>query len=108
MKLPKLAARFVETQNNYDSEAYTACFTDSAIVRDEGKTHTGKAEIRQWIEQANEEYQSLMKPLNYEQSGSNGVLTAEVSGTFPGSPIVLKFHLAMKDDLIDSLKVTAG
>ena len=106
MELPKVAERFIETQNNYDSKAYTECFTESAIVHDEGKTHTGKEEIRQWIEHANEAYQSSMEALNYEQSGSAGVLTAKVSGTFPGSPIVLRFHLGLKDDLIDSLKVT--
>ena len=106
MELPKVVARFVETQNNYDSKAYTECFTESAIVHDEGKVHTGKDEIRQWIEHSNETYQSLMEPLKYEESGSNGVLTARVSGTFPGSPIVLQFHLGLMNDLIDSLKVT--
>lgn len=106
MELPKLVARFIETQNNQDSKAYVECFTESAIVHDEGKTHNGKEEIRQWIEDANEKYQSFMKPVKYEESGSNGMLTAEVSGTFPGSPIVLQFHLGLKDDLIDSLKVT--
>jgi ketosteroid isomerase-like protein len=106
MELPKLIARFIETQNNHDNKAFADCFTDSAIVRDEGKTHTGKAEIRQWIEHANDKYQSLMIPHNYEESGSKGVLTAEVSGTFPGSPIVLQFHFVLKHDLIDSLKVS--
>jgi hypothetical protein len=106
MQLPKLIERFVATQNNYDSKAYTECFTETAIVHDEGKTHNGKAAIGQWIEEANQKYQSQMKPLNYEQSGVNGTLTAEVSGTFPGSPIVLQFHLGLKDELIDSLKVT--
>jgi ketosteroid isomerase-like protein len=106
MELPKLVTQFVETQNNHDSKAYVECFTESAIVHDEGKTHNGKVEIQQWIEHANEAYQSSMKPLDYEESGSNGVLTAEVSGTFPGSPIVLQFHLGLKNDLIDSLKVT--
>ena len=106
MELPQLVAKFVETQNTYNSGAYAECFTGNAIVHDEGKTHTGKAEIRQWIEEANEKYKSVMKPLRYEESGSNGILTAEVSGTFPGSPIVLKFHLGLKDGLIDSLNVT--
>ena len=106
MELPKLVKRFIETQNNYDSIAYAECFRETAIVHDEGKTHTGKEEIRQWIQEANEKYQSVMKPLKYEETGSNVTLTAEVSGTFPGSPIVLKFHLGLKNDLIDSLKVT--
>lgn len=106
MELPKLIERFVATQNNYDSKAFANCFTDSAIVHDEGKTHTGKEEIQQWIEEANEKYRSSLKPLKYETSGLNGTLTAEVSGTFPGSPAVLQFHLMLKDDLINSLKVT--
>lgn len=106
MELPKLIARFVATQNNYDSNAYVECFTDTAIVNDEGKTYTGKKEIRQWIEEANEKYQSVMKPLKYEEEGSAGTLTAEVSGTFPGSPLVLQFHLGLKDNLIDSFNVS--
>lgn len=106
MELPKLIVRFIETQNNLDSKAYVACFTDSAIVHDEGKTHKGKEEILLWIEHANAAYQSFMKPLQYEESGTGAVLTAEVSGTFPGSPAALKFHFGLKNDLIDSLKVT--
>jgi hypothetical protein len=106
MKLPELVARFVETQNTFNSEAYVACFTETAIVHDEGKVHTGKEEIKAWIEHANEAYQTSMKPLDYEETGTRGVLTAEVSGTFPGSPFALKFHLGLKDGLIDSLKVT--
>ena len=106
MELPQSIAQFVETQNTFDSKAFTDCFTATAIVHDEGRIHNGKEEIRQWIEHANEAYQSSMEPLNYEESGSNGVLTAKVSGTFPGSPIVLQFHFGLKDDLIDSLKVT--
>ena len=106
MELPQLVAQFAETQNTYDSRAYTECFTKTAIVHDEGKTHTGKEEIKAWIEAANEEYKSAMKPLKYEESELKGVLTAEVSGTFPGSPIVLQFHLGLKDSFIDSLMVT--
>ena len=106
MELPQVVAQFVEAQNTYDSRAYTECFTETAIVHDEGKTHAGKEEIQAWIEDANERYKSVMKQLQYDESGSDGVLTAEVLGTFPGSPLVLKFHLVLKDGLIDSLKVT--
>jgi len=106
MELPQVVERFIETQQIYDSKAFTECFTETAIVHDEGKTHTGREEIHQWIEHAMEAYKSQLKPLQYEESGSKGVLTAEVSGTFPGSPIVLKFHLGLKDGFIDSLNVT--
>lgn len=106
MELPEVVARFIETQNIHNSEAYTACFTDNAIVHDEGRTHTGKEEIRKWIEEANDNYKSVMKRLHYDESESKGVLTAEVSGTFPGSPIKLKFHFDIVDGKIQYLKVT--
>lgn len=51
-------------------------------------------------------YKSELEPLNYEQTGSSGVLTANVSGTFPGSPVKLNFNFGFKDNLIDSLNVT--
>ena len=106
MNLHKAVAAMIAAQNNHDSKAYAECFSETAIVHDEGKTHTGKEEIRRWIDEANEKYQSSMKPLNYEEFGSNGTLTAEVSGTFPGSPILLQFHLGLQDGLIQSLSVT--
>ncbi len=106
MKLPQVVQRFIETQHIYDSKAFAECFTGSAIVHDEGKIHNGNEEIQQWIQRAMEAYRSQLKPLQYDESDSKGVLTAEVSGTFPGSPVVLKFNFGFKDGLIDSLNVT--
>jgi hypothetical protein len=106
MQLPKAIANLVEAQNNHNSIAYTQSFSDTAIVHDEGKTHIGKAEIEKWIRHADEEYQSIMIPVNYTEDGNKSILSAEVSGTFPGSPAVLKFNFTLKDDLIESLRVT--
>ena len=47
-----------------------------------------------------------MKPLEYTENGTSSVLSAEVSGTFPGSPAVLKFHFDIIDGKIQYLKVT--
>lgn len=106
MNIPKVISDLVEAQANYDSVAYTNCFSDTAVVFDEGKTHTGKTEIEKWIAHSNEEYRSVMKPLAYDQTDNIGVLTTEVAGTFPGSPLILKFHFEINDGLIQSLKVT--
>jgi hypothetical protein len=75
-------------------------------VYDEGKVHTGRTEIEHWIAESNEKYRSTMKPLDYEQNGGSGILFTEISGTFPGSPINLKFYFEIIDELIQSLKVT--
>lgn len=106
MNLPKVITDLVNAQNSFDSVAYTNCFTETAVVFDEGKTHNGRVEIQHWIEESNEKYRSVMKPLGYAENGNIGVLSTEISGTFPGSPIVLKFNFEMVDGLIQQLKVT--
>jgi len=105
MNLPKVVAELVKTQNNFDSMAYANCFSETAVVFDEGKTHNGRKEIEHWIEKANTEYKAVMKPVDYSEADE--VLKAEVSGNFPGSPIVLSYHLKINDNLIDSLRITS-
>lgn len=106
MNLPKLIADLVDAQNSHDAPAYVACFSETAVVFDEGQTHRGKAEIGKWIEKSNSQYQTAWKPLEFEEGAAGLLLTAEVSGTFPGSPITLQFHFVVEDDRIQSLRVT--
>ncbi|MCH7396724.1 nuclear transport factor 2 family protein [Belliella sp. DSM 107340] len=104
MNLPKVITDLTNAQNNFDSISYTDCFSETAVVIDEGITYNGKKEIKSWIEKANQEFQVTMKPLKY--SVSEKILKAEVSGNFPGSPIVLSYHLEINEGLIQSLKIT--
>lgn len=104
MNLPKVIVDLAKAQNNFDSVAYANCFSETATVFDEGRNYKGKIEVRNWIENANREYNSVMKPLEYNET--NEVLKAEVSGNFPGSPIVLSYHFKLKNGFIESLKIT--
>lgn len=104
MNLPNVITELTKAQNNFDSLAYANCFSETAVVFDEGKTHRGKSEIQKWIEKANAEYNAVMKPLVYSETDE--ILKAEVSGNFPGSPINLNYHFELKDGLIESLKIT--
>jgi len=45
MNLPEVVSELVRTQNNLDSVAYANCFSETAVVYDEGKTHHGRKEI---------------------------------------------------------------
>ena len=106
MNLPKVLDDLVIAQNNFDSVAYSNCFSETAVVFDEGKTHTGRKEIEHWIADANERYKAVMKPVGFKEKGPQSLLQAEVSGTFPGSPIIMTYHLQIADQLIQSLKIT--
>ena len=106
MDLPKVVAELVETQNNFDSVAYANCFSETAVVYDEGKTHKGRKEIEHWIADANARYQATMQPVSFEEKETESILKAEASGKFSGSPIVLSYNLEIADGLIQSLKIT--
>lgn len=101
--LPQVIENLVKAQDNFDSKAYTDCFSETALVHDEGKIHRGKTEIQNWIEKANKKYQVTMKPIEYFEA--NQTLKAEISGSFPGSPLVLTYQFEIIDQQIQSLKI---
>ncbi|KFF04136.1 nuclear transport factor 2 family protein [Flavobacterium reichenbachii] len=105
MNLPEVIKELVNAQNDFNSTDFANCFSETAKVFDEGKNYTGKSEIKTWIEKATKEYNSVMKPIVFEGNTEQGSLKTEVSGTFPGSPIVLTYNLKFEDGRIQSLKI---
>lgn len=106
MNLPNVLVDLAKAQNSFDSVAYAKCFSETAVVYDEGKTHNGRKEIELWIADANARYEATMQPVGFEEKGGETILKAETSGNFPGSPIVLSYHMAIADGLIQSLRIT--
>jgi ketosteroid isomerase-like protein len=106
MKLPSVIAALVKAQNNFDSVAYANCFSETAVVVDEGNTYKGRTEIQHWKAEGNQKYKPVMKPVEYTDTGIISILSAEVSGSFDGSPVVLRYHFELVDGLIQSLKIT--
>lgn len=101
MNLPQAVEMLIEAQNNFDAKAYASNFSIKAIVADEGHTYNGRAAVKDWIEEANRKYKAKMKPLSWE----NNVLKTELSGSFPGSPIVVKYKFGFEEELISSLTI---
>jgi hypothetical protein len=106
MNLPKVITNLIEAQDKYDSAAYANCFSETGVMFDEGKIHNGRREIQDWIEEGNQKYKTVMRPLEFAETGTTGVLSSEISGSFDGSPIILKFNFEINDGLIQSLKIT--
>jgi len=104
--IPALLADYIISQNTQDSEAFTRLFADDATVQDEGKNYTGKSAIKNWIEIANEKYQTTVKPVACSVNGEETVLTLMMSGNFPGSPLAADFHFKIVNNRISHLHVT--
>lgn len=106
MEFPENMTSFIKAQNEADSAAFASYFTEHATVFDEGSSYTGREEIKQWIKEATEKYNMQTKIIDFTQTGTKGTLTVEASGTFPGSPAVMHYHLDLENALISSLKIT--
>ena len=105
MKLPLVIADLIAAQDKYDSKAFSETFSDDAIVHDEGKTYRGRTEIRQWNETTNAKYKTKYEPLEVKSDGDKISLTAKISGTFDGSPAIIKYHFETKEGKIRSLRI---
>jgi len=106
MKLPNNIEGLIKAQNDLDSTTFAAFFTANATVSDEGSSYSGRDEIKDWIQKATEKYNMQLKPIDFNQTGSKGTLSVEVTGTFPGSPAVMQYHLELDGTSISSLKIT--
>ena len=104
LELPgPIAAYFAADRE--DGEAVARCFTEAAVVKDEGRTHRGRAAIQNWKEEASARYQYTCEPFACEQRDGTGVVTSRLTGTFPGSPVNLRFFFALQGDKIASLEI---
>jgi hypothetical protein len=101
--LPSIIQKYIDASNGHDVKAILACFADDAMVRDESATMRGKIDLERWITTTIEKYEFQFKPLSLQQRDNETVVSVEVSGTFPGSPISLDYHFAIANNKIASL-----
>jgi len=104
LDLPKPVAAYF-TADKENSNAVAACFTENAIVKDEGHTYTGRAAIKQWKADASAQFQYTVEPFDCGQIDDRTIVTSNVVGNFPGSPVVLRFVFRLEGDRIALLEV---
>jgi hypothetical protein len=104
-KLPSVIDAFVQAKNDFDSNAFAACFADHAVVQDEGQEMLGTAAIKKWIEASNAKYQDTLVATGLVERNDETVLTAQVSGSFEGSPVSLDFHFTIDNGKISKLSI---
>jgi ketosteroid isomerase-like protein len=105
--LPHPLPAYFKAANAHDVEASVACFADDAIVRDEGKDIRGSAAIREWKHRTNALYRTAIETIAVEQVDDETIVTAQVSGTFPGSPVRLRYCFRLDGGKIAVLEIRA-
>ena len=106
IEMPKpIAAYFTADADKSDRDAVARCFTEDAIVKDEGHTYAGRAAIKRWKESSSTKYEYTSEPLTCEETGGKTVITSRLVGNFPGSPVDLRYVFQLDGDRIASLEI---
>ena len=103
--LPPVVARFIAASNARNLDRAIACFAPDAVVEDEGQTHAGIDEVREWKRETENRYRYTIEPAELEQANGKTMLTAILAGNFPGSPVDLMYEFTIADDAIKALRI---
>ena len=105
IRLPDSIATFFEVSNGAEISALRHCFTETAVVRDEGHTHEGHEAIQTWLFEAQRKYAYSVEPIDFAREGPMVKVCARVAGNFPGSPVQLEQVFRVAGGKIRSLEI---
>ncbi|MFT5330612.1 MAG: ketosteroid isomerase-like protein [Parasphingorhabdus sp.] len=105
IELPDIIAQYFAADKKSDAKAIAECFTQDAVVVDEGNSYTGRDAIQQWMANASTEYSYTVEPFALSEEGGRTVVTSHLVGNFPGSPVDLRYFFVLLGDKIAELEI---
>lgn len=100
-------ARYFAANPEFDVERMLAPFAADAVVVDESKTRSGTDELRAWITEATVGAKAVATPVWATHEDGREIVTANVAGNFPGSPVMLTFRFRLGGEKITHLEIAA-
>src|SRR5262245_54708296 len=106
IKLPNSIEAYFDADRNGSPDGVAAAFAENGAVKDKGKTHTGHDAIRKWIADEGKQYTYVVEPFLIVTENGKTQVTAHVVGTFPGSPVDLRYIFVLAGEKIAELEIT--
>ena len=103
--IPSTLASFVKANNDRDADSVTACFSKDPVVYDDGQIMRGAEEIRQWIAELFRKFQYVVAPTNVRELTNGAILTATITGNFPGARVSLDYNCRTLGDKIEVMVI---
>ncbi len=105
-QLPEPIPTYLVAHRARDADAAVPCFTDDAVVVDEGRTHHGPDGIRDWLRRAASEYTYTIELTGASRLDDDRyVATHHLEGNFPGDVVDLRFRFTLRDGRIARLTI---
>jgi ketosteroid isomerase-like protein len=105
MKLPEPIAEYFAAANTDDADRVAACFAENAVVRDEGRDIHGREAVRAWAEEVRRKYHFRTEVTAVEEAVDRTVVTAHLTGDFPGNPVDLQYRFKLAGPEIIALEI---
>lgn len=105
LRLPEPLAAYFAAMDTHNIDAMLAGFADGAIVGDEGQERRGLAAIREWMDETVRKYHFKVAVKDVTEVNAQWVVIGRVSGTFPGSPVDLRYFFTLDADKITRLEI---
>jgi len=107
IELPTPIAEYFDADRSGDANTIARQFTDDATVKDEGHTYAGREAIRRWKVESSTRYTYIAEPVAIASEAGLTIVTAHLTGDFPGSPVDLRYRFMLEGDGIAALEITA-
>jgi len=104
---PAVISSYFALDAERDVDGVTALFAADATVVDERETHHGTAAIRAWRAGPASRYEYTTDVLQIEADGPDRyVVTARLTGNFPGNTVVLRHAFTIAGETIVRLVIS--
>lgn len=101
-----IGAYFAGHHETHDYVSAASAFTEDAVVVDDGSTHAGIAEIRDWLQQTSTEFTYTTEHVGQKLIAEGRWLVLNhLEGDFPGGEVDLRFRFVIVGDRIRSLTI---
>jgi ketosteroid isomerase-like protein len=105
-ELPPVITGYLTAHQARDLNPALACYTEDAVVTDEGRTHRGKQEIRDWLGRAASQYTyTTTLVAAHRVDHEHYVAVHHLEGDFPGGVADLRFRFTLDGDRIAELVI---
>ena len=105
VQLPDPLSVYFAAANTDDADRVAACFTEDALVHDEGRDIRGRAAIRVWAQEARRKYRFHAEVMAAEEAADRTLVTAHLTGDFPGNPVDLRYRFKLVGRQIAALEI---
>lgn len=105
IELPDAIAAYFAADKTRNAQHLVQCFTETAIVTDEGEAHRGRDAIQAWKATSSTKYSYTVEPFRIAADGGRLVVTSHLEGDFPGSPVDLRYIFVMDGGKIATLEI---